>query len=60
MWSYNSDPAGNVIVFGVDNSSSSHSGNCKNNFLVLGEDLTFEINKSFGSPEKKVEFEFAL
>ena len=27
--------------FGVDNSSSSHADNCKNNFLVLGKGLTY-------------------
>ena len=29
--------ARNVIIFGVDNSSSSLADNCKNDFLVLGE-----------------------
>ena len=42
-----------VIVFGVDNISSSHTDNCKNNFLVLGEGLNYGINGSFGSPEKE-------
>ena len=36
-WSFNNDITKNVIIFGVDNSSSSHCGNRKNNFLVLGE-----------------------
>ena len=26
-----------VIIFGIDYSSSSHTDNCKNNFSVLGE-----------------------
>ena len=39
--------------FSADNSSSSHSDNRKNNFLILGEGPTFGINGSFGSPEKK-------
>ena len=43
-------------VFGVDNSSSSHSDNHKNNFLILGKDPTFGINRSFGAPEKKYDF----
>ena len=30
-------------------SSSSHAGNCKNNFLLLGEGPTFGVNGSFGS-----------
>ena len=29
--------ASNVKIFGVDNSSFSHSDNHKNNFLILGE-----------------------
>ena len=32
LWSFGNDFAGNVIIFGVDNSSSSHSDNRKNNF----------------------------
>ena len=51
-WSFDNDFAGSAIVFGVDNSSSSHSDNFKNNFLVLGEGTTYGINGSFGSTEK--------
>ena len=40
-WSFGYDFARNVIILGVDNSSSSHSDNCKNNFLVLGEGPTY-------------------
>ena len=46
------------MIFGVDNSSSSHSENPKNNFLILGEGPTFGINGSFGSPEKKFRINF--
>ena len=53
-WSFDSDTARNVISFGVDNSSSSHSDKHKNNFLILDEGPTFAIYGSFGSPEKKV------
>ena len=52
-WSFDNDLARNVITFGVDNSSSSHSDNRKNNFLILGNRPTYGINGSFGSPEKK-------
>ena len=45
--------ARDVIVFGVDNSSLSHSDNHKNNFLILGEGYSYGINGSFGSPEKE-------
>ena len=51
-WSFDNDFARNVIIFVVDNSSSSHSDNRKNNFLTLGENPTYGINESFGSPEK--------
>ena len=30
--SFRNDDARDVIIFGVDNSSSSHTDNCKNNF----------------------------
>ena len=36
-WSFNDEFARNVIMFGVDNSSSSHTENCKNDFLILGD-----------------------
>ena len=36
-WSFVNDYARNVVIFGVDNSSSSHSDNQGNDFLVLGE-----------------------
>ena len=34
-WSFGNEFARNSIIFGVDNSSSSHTDNHKNNFLVL-------------------------
>ena len=42
-WSFDNDTARNVIIFGVDNSSSSLSEIRKNNFSVIGEGLTFGI-----------------
>ena len=48
------DFAGNAINVGVDNSSSSHSDNCKINFLILGEGPSYNINGSFGLPGKKL------
>ena len=41
------------MIFGIDNSSSSHVNNRKNNFLILGLGRTFRINRSFVSPDKK-------
>ena len=52
-WSFDYGTARNVIIFGVDNASSSHSDNRKNIFLILGEGPNFRINGSFGSREKK-------
>ena len=47
----------NVVTFGVDNSSSIHSGNCKYNFFVLGEGLEDNIN-CVGPSEKKFSINF--
>ena len=41
-----------MLYFDVDNSSSYHTNNRKNNFLVSGEIPTYGVNESFGSPEK--------
>ena len=32
-WSFDNDTARNVINLGIDNSSSSHADNCRNNFF---------------------------
>ena len=40
-WSFDSDFARNVVIFGIDNSSSSYTDNKKNDFLVLGGGSTF-------------------
>ena len=53
-WSFGNDYATNVVIFGFDNSSLSHSDNHKNNFLILREGLTSNINGSFGSLEKSL------
>ena len=36
-WNFGNDFAENVVIFNVDNSSSSHDNNRKNNFLVVGK-----------------------
>ena len=51
-WSFRNDFARNVVIFGVDKGSLSHTDNGKNNFLVLGEDPTQGINDSTGAAEK--------
>ena len=43
----------NVVIFGVDNSLSSHTDNIKNNFLILAKGPTDDIGGSIGAPEKK-------
>ena len=58
-WNFDNDTARNVIIFGVDNSLSSHADNHKNNFSVLSENLTFGINGRFGLPEKKFSINFS-
>ena len=47
------------VFFDVDNSSSSHVDNCKNNFLVLGEGPTDDINGTIGTAEKKIGINFS-
>ena len=42
----------------MDNTSSSHADNRKNNYLVLGEVPTFGINEKFGAPEKNINVSF--
>ena len=54
QWNFGNDSARNVVMFGVDNSSSSHTDNRKNDILVFSEGDTFGINGSFGAPEKKL------
>ena len=49
FWSFESDFAGNVVIVCVDNSSSSHTNNLKDNFSVLGEGPTQGINDSTGA-----------
>ena len=53
------DFARNVVKFGVDNSSLSHTNNWKITILVLGEDLTQGINDSTGASEKQLGFTFS-
>ena len=58
-WSFEDNFARNVIIFGADNSSSPHSDNRKNNFLILGQGPTYGINENFGLLEEMfITFEF--
>ena len=58
-WSFDNDAARNVIIFGVNISSSSHADSHENNFVVLGEGPNFRVNGRFGSPEKKFSINFS-
>ena len=58
-WIFNNNTTRNTTNFGNDDNSSSHADNRKNNFLLLGEGITFGINGSFGSPEKKFSINFS-
>ena len=53
-WSFSNGTARNVIIFGADNSSSSHVDNRKKNFLILGLGPTHGINARFVSAKKKI------
>ena len=52
LWSFGNYFAWNVIIFGDDDNSSSHIDNHKNNFSVLGERSTDDINDSVCTTEK--------
>ena len=56
--SFGNDYSRNVVIFGIENSSSSHADNCKNNFSVLNKGDIFGINGSFGAPERKFSINF--
>ena len=47
--SFDNNTARNAVVFGVDNSLSSHADTLQNSFLVLDEEDNFGINRSFGA-----------
>ena len=51
-WSFGNDFARNFIIFGIDNSSTSHTNNRKKIFLVLVEGFTDDIYGSIGAAEK--------
>ena len=53
------DFAKNIVIFGVDYSSSSHANSRKNSFVVLREGPTDGINGSFSAPEKKFSIHFS-
>ena len=58
-WIFGNDSAMNLIIFGVDNSSSSHTNNCNKIFLILGEVPIFGTNRSFSSRKKNFNINFS-
>ena len=58
LWSFDNDTARNVIIFGVNSSSSSHVDKRKIKSLIVSLGSTYEINGKFGSTEKKINFNF--
>ena len=57
-WSFSYDFAGNVAIFGFDNTSSFHTDNGKNNFLLLGEGPTDGINIALVQQKEKSSINF--
>ena len=58
-WYFANGSAGKVVVFGVNNSSSSSTINYKNGCLVLDDGDTFGISGNFSATEKKFSFNFS-
>ena len=52
-WSFGNDFDKNVVIFGFDNTLSSHTENRKNTFLVLCEGPIEGINDSTGLVQQK-------
>ena len=63
LWSFGDDFARNVVIVGVDKfwcwNSSSHTDNCENNILVLGEGPTDDINGSVAAVKQKFSINFS-
>ena len=49
-----------LVMFGVNNSLSSHDDNRKNKFFLLDEGRTIYINRSVVTAEKKININFVL
>ena len=52
LWNFGNGFSRNIVIFGVNDSSSSHS------VKVLGEGPTSGINSSFSSPQRKFSINF--
>ena len=58
-WSFGNEFAGNVVSFSIDNTSSYHTDNGRNNFLVLGEGSIDDINSSIRAAENYFTINFS-
>ena len=59
-WNFGNNFARNVIIFSVDNSSSSHTDNRKNDVLVSGEGTSNEINGSISALQQIFSINFSI
>ena len=59
LWNYCNDFTRNILIFGVDNNSSSHADKLKNNFLVLNEGPIDDISGCIGAAKKKFSINFS-
>ena len=57
-WNFSNNFSRNFVIFSVDDSSSSHTDNCKNNFLELGEGTNDDRNDSVNATGKKYNIKF--
>ena len=56
MLSFGNGFGRNIVIFGIDNTSSSHTDNQKNKFLVIGGGTTKSLDYSISTVEKEINF----
>ena len=59
MLSFGNGFGRNVVIFGIDNTSSSHTDNQKNKFLVIGGGTTKSLDYSISTVEKEISINFS-
>lgn len=58
LQNFDNDFAKNVLIFGIDNSSSAHTHKYKNNFMVLVKGPFDDSNISVSAAEQKLSINF--
>ena len=53
-WNFGNNYSGNVVMFGDDNSSSSHTDNLKNNLSVLDEGQRLILTEALAHQRKSL------